>query len=193
MWGSSQWKSNVTVSEGHLLPELRDNWREMIFQNVAINRFTGGAAEKKLFNALAITRATFEGSITVFGDQLWMLGLIALFLKDMQDGFVRIGSGKTRGRGKMVGWLTKMEVKAISESDVASNVFQNQQIHDGRLWKSGIWSTIDPDKPTSFLDILDGWAPGLLEKGVQELQDVVRDYVRMECRNPANATQTEEG
>jgi len=177
MWGSLQWASRVSVSEANLPPDQKDKWTELLFQNVAINRFTGGAAENKLFNALAITDATFEGTITVFGDELWMLGLIALLFKDLHDGLVRVGSGKTRGRGKVKGWLTQVEVKALHGSRVAEAA---QKTDEEQVWKTGCYE-VEPD---SFLGG-EGIAllKALLERGVSELQTEVQKYRKGESQN----------
>lgn len=177
MWGSSQWKSCVSISEVCLPKEEdRKTWRELLFQHVAINRFTGGAAEQKLFNALAITHATFEGKITVFGDELWMLGLIALLFKDLHDGFIRIGSGKTRGYGKVEGKLTQVEVKALRESKLAKTCGLPQA--EDKVFQNWSWES----SSKNFLDNAPTWLKTLLAKGVEELQEQVQDYTRFECR-----------
>jgi len=168
MWGSSQWASRVIVSEGALTEDWKDKWKEMLFQNVAINRFTGGASDKKLFNALALTDAEFEGKITVFGDVPWMLGLIALLFKDLQDGYVRIGSGKSRGRGKIKACLTNIEVKAIQGSQIAGLITASEN----NIWQTFCWKKEDED----YRNI------DLLKKGVCELQCEVKKYERYECR-----------
>ena len=144
---------------------------------IVVWQFTGGAAENKLFNALAITDATFEGTITVFGDELWMLGLIALLFKDLHDGLVRVGSGKTRGRGKVKGWLTQVEVKALHGSRVAEAA---QKTDEEQVWKTGCYE-VEPD---SFLGG-EGIAllKALLERGVSELQTEVQKYRKGESRN----------
>jgi CRISPR/Cas system CSM-associated protein Csm3 (group 7 of RAMP superfamily) len=178
MWGSSQWASRVSVSEAYLPADQKDKWEELLFQNVAINRFTGGAAENKLFNALAITDATFEGTIAVFGDELWMLGLIALLFKDLHDGLVRVGSGKTRGRGKVKGWLTQVEVKALPGSSVAE-VCSATKPAEEQVWKT--WRS--EMKPDAFLSDAKTWLKALLEKGVSGLQMEVQEYQKPEPQN----------
>jgi hypothetical protein len=186
MWGSSQWASRVSVSEAYIPSDVKDEWKEFLFQNVAINRFTGGAAENKLFNALPITNATFEGTITVFGDELWMLGLTALLFKDLHDSLVRIGSGKTRGRGKVKGWLTQVEVKTLKDSCVEATCHAKQP-SQGQVWQT--WRCTP--KPDSFLCEAETWLVDLLEEGVKKLQAEVQTYTRFEHRGIA--TSTEEG
>jgi len=179
MWGSSQWASRVTVSEGYL---SKTDFDEMIFQNVGINRFTGGASDQRLFNALALTDAVFEGKITVFGDEKWMLGLIALLFKDLHDSYVRIGSGKTRGRGKIEAWLTNVEVKAIQNSSIAESL--KGENPDNQIWQV-FCKSISQEKLTNFLGDNSEWLEKLLSEGVQELQDNVKGYIRYECKETA--------
>lgn len=188
MWGSSQWKSCVSVSEACLpTEEDKKDWRELLFQHVAINRFTGGAAENKLFNALAVTRATFEGTITIFGDELWMLGLVALLFKDLHDGYIRIGANKTRGYGKVKGKLTRVEVKALRGTQVASTCESSES--EDKIYQKWFWQlssdTFQDEAPTCFKKLLDkapAWFKKLLKKGVEELNAQVPKYTRFECR-----------
>ena len=188
MWGSSQWKSRVLVSEATIPVEQKDKWKELLFQNVAINRFTGGASEQKLFNALAVTHATFEGSITVFGDELWMIGLIALLFKDLADRLIRVGSGKTRGRGSFDGWLEKVEVKTLSGSNIAK-ICKVDLADSEQVW---ITVNADSEKLEEFPQNVDGWLKDLLEEGVKQLNKKVQAYTKEEEEDVRNHS-SEEG
>lgn len=66
---------------------------------VSIDRQTGGPARGKLFDMEVVTRGTFDTAIHLTNVQLWQVGLIGLVLHDIDEGFVRFGSAKSRGLG----------------------------------------------------------------------------------------------
>lgn len=66
---------------------------------VSIDRRTGGPAPGKLFEMEIVTGGAFETSIAMMNVELWQVGLIGIVLRDIESGFVRLGSAKTRGFG----------------------------------------------------------------------------------------------
>lgn len=66
---------------------------------VAIDRRTGGPSRGKLFDMEVVVGGAFDTSIHLSNYELWQLALVSVVLRDIQDGFVRIGSSKTRGLG----------------------------------------------------------------------------------------------
>lgn len=74
---------------------------------VAIDRVFGSVAVGP-FNYETVTEGTFEATLFVRNFGLAQLGLLALALRDLQQGRVRIGFGKSRGLGTV-----KLEVNAL--------------------------------------------------------------------------------
>lgn len=68
---------------------------------VGIDRFTGGAAKGAKFEYVVISAGKFQTTITVRNFELWQLGLLQIVLEDMKNGLVRIGTGKSRGFGRV--------------------------------------------------------------------------------------------
>lgn len=73
---------------------------------VAIDRFTGGAANQKKFKAMAVLNAAFEGKITLdrrrlkkCGADTYAFGLLALVLRDIAEQDVVFGSKGSIGYG----------------------------------------------------------------------------------------------
>ncbi len=84
------------VKEGAVLPSPQQR------DGVGIDRFTGGAARGAKFELEVITEGEFQTSLHLTNFELWQLGLLGFVLHDLKDGLVRLGSGKSRGLGKMV-------------------------------------------------------------------------------------------
>ncbi|KAA0221423.1 CRISPR-associated RAMP protein [candidate division KSB1 bacterium] len=76
--------------------------------NVGIDRFTGGSFHSAKFDLEVITGGIFKTTLHLQNFELWQLGLIGFVLQDMKDGLVRMGSGKSRGLGKVVADIGKI-------------------------------------------------------------------------------------
>jgi CRISPR-associated RAMP protein (TIGR02581 family) len=83
---------------------------------VGIDRFTGGASKGALFELEVVTSAEFETQIYIRNFELWQLGLLAYVFKDLEEGFVSIGYGKSRGFGKVIGKVNKVELRYLGKN-----------------------------------------------------------------------------
>jgi CRISPR/Cas system CSM-associated protein Csm3 (group 7 of RAMP superfamily) len=76
-------------------------------QHVAIDRFTGGAADGLLYTVDALEGGTFQLSIETFADPpdenllAQIRAVLRLVLEDIDDGIVGIGAGVARGYGSV--------------------------------------------------------------------------------------------
>ncbi len=101
----------LDLSEGALVEhftELRDC--------VAIDRFSGGAATKHgaKFD-LEVVRAgvTFSTDIYLRNFEIWQLGGLLLIVQDLEDALLRIGSGRSRGLGKVRGKAQQVTIQYL--------------------------------------------------------------------------------
>lgn len=180
MFGSTFWKSLVSISEAYIPEDEAGEWQDLLFDHLAVERFSGGAMEGKKFDALPVTKATFEGKITVWGDEIWMLGLVALFFKDLAEGLVRFGGRKTRGYGKLKGRLVRVEAFLLPKTKLAE--FFEIKPETGEIWQHKSWEL--PDR-SPFPECLKESASGdlrklteLLSEGVKELNECVIQFIR---------------
>lgn len=103
MFGSTYFIGRFGIGDAYASPapqpELRDG--------VAISRHTGGAAIGKgggaKFDYEVVTRGNFQTIVTVRNFEFWQLALLGFILRDFEDEAVRIGSGKSRGLGRVKG------------------------------------------------------------------------------------------
>lgn len=105
MFGSTYFAGRCSISDAYAKgsapePELRDG--------VAIDRFTGGSADTAKFDLEVVTQGVFKTTITLRNFELWQVGLLGLILKDFEDEIIRIGSGKSRGLGRVKGEVESM-------------------------------------------------------------------------------------
>lgn len=159
IFGAAGWKAAIQFSDFLAIDSIRE---ENLFQQefVAIDRFTGGGAEAKKFNARSMDRPTLHGTITIdlarlknVADNGWPLGLLVLVLRDLIEGDVRFGLGSAKGYG--TARLT-IEGLRLPDWDICPSIFKIGISHD--QW--GLLSAANaPDEPTQ--KILMQWVTDL--------------------------------
>lgn len=77
--------------------------------NVAIDRLSGGVAVGPFDMEVAL-EGEFRTSLRLFNFELWQVGLLALTLRDLDEGRLRIGFSKSRGLGAVRVKLEELEI-----------------------------------------------------------------------------------
>ncbi len=102
LFGEETWQSLIGFEDGRLKPREEDFKHCQTF--IAVDRFTGGVAEKKLYQVCAVAPGCrFRLSIHSRAPKRikpWMLGLLALVLRDLHHGKFTLGWGAHRGYGR---------------------------------------------------------------------------------------------
>jgi CRISPR-associated RAMP protein (TIGR02581 family) len=77
--------------------------------NVAIDRLSGGVAGGPFDMEVAMA-GKFQTNLRLFNFELWQIGLLALVLRDLDEGRLRIGFAKSRGLGAVRVTLEELEI-----------------------------------------------------------------------------------
>ncbi len=95
------------------------------FDHVAIDRFTGGAMEGKLFSELPVVEGKFKIRFVVKNPTPFDKILIAFILRDLMEGFppVRFGYGKSKGHGELKFVSASIDGQKLEKSDSIKNTF----------------------------------------------------------------------
>lgn len=109
LFGTREKGGVFTVGEAYPENPVAFENRLKLEDFVAIDRFRGGAAEQQKFNARPFFPKGIDdssGDLEFYlevraGAEDWEIGLIALVLKDLRDGLIRVGYGKRKGFGKV--------------------------------------------------------------------------------------------
>jgi CRISPR/Cas system CSM-associated protein Csm3 (group 7 of RAMP superfamily) len=142
-FGSLHLKGHVAVSdllpgrfdpEGSAERDLQITLANAVEQRngVAIDRLLGSAATKALFDQELVVQGRFDGQIVMRNVQLYQLALVLLVLRDLDEGYVQLGSGTTRGNG----WVEARVQRLVIESRRGggkAGVLRGA----GDLWKEG--------------------------------------------------------
>lgn len=117
LFGAPGWRSPLEFSD--FTGDAEDqNWRQDF---VAIDRFTGGAAPGLKFDQMAALQPVLRGTVQVIFHRLgcvegaWAAGLLGLLFRDLAEGDIPLGHGRTRGNGecRLEAWSVRMPLKAV--------------------------------------------------------------------------------
>lgn len=100
LFGNQDWASRLSAD----VQLDGDAFHQLPMDHVAIDRFTGGASEHRKFDSLAIRDIRFQITLTIdlvaeSRDSRWMIGLLALVLRDLNQGRITLGHGSSKGHG----------------------------------------------------------------------------------------------
>jgi len=119
------------VAKSAVTTEVRDG--------VGIDRLTGGPAHSAKFKFEVVPAKTaFEAHVLVRNFECWQLGALLLVLDDLAEGFVRIGSGRSRGLGAVGGGLTPAGIEIHT-------IRMPREKPDNEVW--GIGRALGKDSP----------------------------------------------
>lgn len=106
-FGSQDLASRVSFADAYPMTkaEIAAANATEVRSGVAIDRQTGGPATGKLYEFEVVVGGAFETEIVLRNYELWQLALVLLAIGEIGEGFVRLGSAKSRGLGRMaVAW-----------------------------------------------------------------------------------------
>jgi CRISPR-associated RAMP protein (TIGR02581 family) len=89
---------------------------------VGIDRFTGGTVHGVLFDLTVVEGGTFAASIRITNFELWQLAAVNLLLQDLQDELIAIGSGRSRGLGRIRGTVQHYSLSYICRNPQVGTV-----------------------------------------------------------------------
>jgi CRISPR/Cas system CSM-associated protein Csm3 (group 7 of RAMP superfamily) len=93
---------------------------------LAVDRFTGGGADRLKFDALALWRPAFRARLHLVSPEPWELGWLTLVLRDLASGWLRVGFGASKGFGEMeipYGTVTRAQLDAGASAVGQSSIF----------------------------------------------------------------------
>jgi len=116
LFGSTFFTGRLAIDDAYLdLPEgaIVEQYTEHR-DGVAIDRFSGGAAGKAKFD-MEVVRAgvTFSTELYLRNFENWQLGGLLLLVQDLEDALLRIGSGRSRGLGKVRGHVEQVTIQYL--------------------------------------------------------------------------------
>src|SRR6266568_4016481 len=135
LFGSTFFIGRVAIGDAYLVsPEVKEQR-----DGVGIDRLTGGASYGAKFELEVVsTGVVFETDIHLRNFEVWQLGMLFVVLQDMEDELIRIGSGRSRGLGKVKGEIST-EAKNGRPGGLVTSIIRDSGEPDNELWGLGRW------------------------------------------------------
>lgn len=89
---------------------------------VGIDRFTGGTVQGVLFELQALVGGRFEAKIRLTNFELWQLAGLTLLLNDLADELIAVGSGRSRGLGRVRGSVKAFRLTYLRTAKAADSL-----------------------------------------------------------------------
>lgn len=117
LFGSHGFTGRFATSDAYLTDSFKASGSALleIRDGVAIDRLTGGTAGGAKYDLEVLTRGEFGTILEIRNFERWQIGLIGLVLRDMEQGLVRIGYGKSRGLGRFRAKINNFQISYYNQ------------------------------------------------------------------------------
>jgi len=135
LFGSTFFIGRVAISDAYLVSKEIKEQRD----GVGIDRLTGGASHGAKFELEVVSKdVAFETDIHLRNFEIWQLGMLFVVIQDMEDELIRIGSGRSRGLGKITASISH-EAKNGRPGGLVTSVIRGHNEPADQLWGLGRW------------------------------------------------------
>lgn len=108
LFGSLKFGGRLSIGDAY---PLQDHEPILEMRNgVGIDRFTGGTVRGVLFDLQALVGGRFAANLRITNFELWQLAGLKLLLADLEDELISVGSGRSRGLGRVRAEVTSFRL-----------------------------------------------------------------------------------
>ena len=135
LFGSTGFIGRVAISDAYLVSNEIKEQRD----GIGIDRLTGGASHGAKFELEVVSAGVaFETDIHLRNYEVWQLGMLFAVLQDMEDELIRVGSGRSRGLGKVKAEISGKSANGRPGGFVVSAMRESHEPEE-QLWGLGRW------------------------------------------------------
>ncbi len=144
LFGSTRLGSRLIVEDATIKPvDNQSGPKYKMLDFLAIDRFTGGGVEGAKFDAIGLWQPAFNLKMFIDNPEPWELGWIQLVIRDLEEGWLSVGSGRAKGFGEiqLTDWTATYGY--IHPEDAPSGLMKI----DSPIEKNGVYTTktVKPD------------------------------------------------
>lgn len=135
LFGSTGFIGRIAIGDAYLVSKEIKERRD----GIGIDRLTGGVSRSANFQLEVVsTGVEFETDIHLRNFEIWQLGMLFVVLQDLEDELIHIGSGRSRGLGKIRATISDRAMNAWPGGFVTSAMRASQE-PENELWGLGRW------------------------------------------------------
>ena len=140
MFGSLKFGGRFSI--GDALPMTGHSPVLELRNGVGIDRFTGGTHKGALYDLQVLVGGKFEADIRLRNFELWQLAALNLLLMDLADELITVGSGRSRGLGRVRGTVSRYQLTYVRQTDHLAGLYQlvtpeEQEAYGLHAWTPG--------------------------------------------------------
>jgi CRISPR-associated RAMP protein (TIGR02581 family) len=142
LFGSTSYIGRISVEDAYLPAKAYEEKKLIEHRDgIAIDRLTGGTGGGAKFDLEVVTEgATFTTDIRLRNFEIWQLGMLFVIIQDLEDELIRIGSGRSRGLGKVRASISEQDEGPHKGGLLLSTTRTNKSKEpDRELWGLGRW------------------------------------------------------
>ena len=148
---------------------------------VGINRLTGGTVPGVLFDLQVLVGGKFKANLRLTNFELWQLAALNLLLIDMKDEIIMIGSGRSRGLGRVRITVCSYELTYVQNCSHLHGLYQLATPQEQSAYQLHDWFPPNPinlpnPQPRGLrqqYDLSDNWSESL-----QPLMPAFEEFLR---------------
>jgi CRISPR-associated RAMP protein (TIGR02581 family) len=121
LFGSLRFGGRFSIGDAYPIPGAKPVLTHR--NGVGIDRYTGGTVPGVLFDLMVLEGGTFETHLHVSNFELWQLAAVNFLLADLRDEIVSIGSGRSRGLGRVRGAVQSYTLTYVHRGDMLRGLY----------------------------------------------------------------------
>lgn len=173
LFGSLKFGGRFDIGDAYPLPKQSPTLDSR--NGVGIDRFTGGTVRGVLFDLQVLVGGKFQASLRMTNFELWQLAALNLLLADLGDEMISIGSGRSRGLGRVRGEVTSYLLSYVPSIENLAGLAQLVSSQEQQEYSLHDWM------PTSPIEL-----PTSTQRGIRQQYDISTDWSqRLEAVLPA--------
>lgn len=166
LFGSLKFAGRFSIGDAYPLPDSAPTIESR--NGVGIDRFTGGTVSGVLFDLQAVVGGRFRAHIRLTNYELWQLAGLNLLLADLQDEMIAVGSGRSRGMGRIRAEVASFRLTYLRPAQSLAGIGQlssagEREAYGLHAWKPKELVALPAPAPRGLRQeyVLDDWSTRL--------------------------------
>ena len=142
LFGSLKFGGRFSIGDAYPLPGHKPALESR--NGVGIDRFTGGTVPGVLFDLQVLVGGKFEADLRLTNFELWQLAAVNLLLLDLADEMITIGSGRSRGLGRVRATVTSYRLAYARAVGHVAGLCQLATSEEQQEYRLHAWTPQNP-------------------------------------------------